>query len=66
MQIKLNGEKKEVPPGTSVYSLLLQLGLPPGGVALAINGLVVPFSQQEKRMLEEGDTLEIIRAVGGG
>lgn len=65
MIIRLNGETAEVPPGT-ILDLLRRIGAPQEGVAVAVNGDVVPRRTHEDRFLVEGDLVEVIRAVGGG
>jgi len=35
-------------------------------VAVAVNGTVVPRSLLGERVLEAGDSVEVVRAVGGG
>lgn len=65
MRIKLNGEDKEVSAPT-VAALLGELEMPAIGVAVARNGAVVRRAEHETTALEEGDEVEIIRAVQGG
>jgi len=62
----VNGEPREVAAGTTVEGLLLQLGQPPEGVAVAIAMQVVPRGERARRRLEPGDRVEVLRAVGGG
>lgn len=67
MQIRVNGEAREVSEATTVSSLLDALALPTlRGIALAVNGHVVPRSQWETRSLDDGDAIEIIQATQGG
>jgi sulfur carrier protein len=49
-----------------VVDLLALLGVDAGGVAVAVNGTVVPKTGWEERRLAEGDAVEIIHAVQGG
>jgi sulfur carrier protein len=62
----VNGQPVEVAAGTTVEGLLLQLGQPPEGVAVAIQMQVVPRGERARRPLEPGDRVEVLRAVGGG
>lgn len=66
MQIRVNGEMREVPAGITVATLLetLQLGRFP--CAVERNQQVVPREAQDRTPLEEGDRLEIVTFVGGG
>lgn len=65
MTIRVNGTDQEVELGIDVSQLLLALGAHPEGVAVALNGEVVPKGERN-RVLTEGDRVEVIRAVGGG
>ena len=66
MILRVNGEDVEVPPECSLRQLLELLRFPVDGVAVAVNQEVVPRSAQVQRMLQEGERVEVIRAVGGG
>ena len=65
MQIKLNGENKEVAADT-IAALLRELEAPGQGVAVALNGRVVRRAEWATTHLQENDEVEIIRAVQGG
>ncbi len=64
--IHVNGEPREVPSGTTIATLVVALGAHPEGVAVAVNGEVVPRAEHHARALAAGDRVEVIRAVGGG
>ncbi len=66
MKILVNGETMEVPAGTTVETLLMQLGLAGRRVAVAVNGEVIPSGSFQEQELREGDEVEIVHAVGGG
>jgi sulfur carrier protein len=57
-------------PGRStslnVSALLLELGIEPRGVAVAINGEIARRSQWETTFINDDDTVEIVTAVAGG
>jgi sulfur carrier protein len=63
--LRVNGEPLAF-DGSTLGALLVHLGAQPDGVAVAVNGEVVPRSERELRPLRDGDRVEIIRAVGGG
>ena len=65
MKIRLNGEDKETRAGT-VAELLRELQAPETGVAVALNGAVVRRTEHNDTPLQEGDEVEVIRAVQGG
>ena len=66
MQIMLNGESRDVAPGTTVAALLALAGYGGRKVAVEVNLAVVPRSQHEAHALADGDRVEIIHAIGGG
>jgi sulfur carrier protein len=66
VEVRVNGEPRAVPADTTVAALVQLVGAHPEGVAVAVNGEVVPRAALRTRALVEGDRVEIIRAVGGG
>jgi len=66
MQITVNGDAHEVPPGTTVRGLVETLGLTAGPVAVERNREVVPRVEHPSTELQPGDVLEIVHFVGGG
>ena len=66
MEIRVNDQPKEVAEGTTVAQLLEQMGIPTAGTAVARNDAVVRKAQHAETVLENGDRIEIIRAVAGG
>lgn len=66
MQIHFNGQPRELEPGTPVLELMDELSLDAQGIAVAINGEIIPAGQLAGRILAAGDRIEIIEAVGGG
>jgi len=66
MDVIVNGEPKEILPGTTVAQLLAELRLQPRHVAVERNRNLVPRAQHAACVLETGDRLEIVTLVGGG
>ncbi len=66
MNIALNGSVRQVESNCTVADLIVQLGLDPAGVAVAVNQAVVPRSTRSVHALQPQDRVEIIQAVGGG
>ena len=62
----INGAPRELADGTTVASLLRELGLAAGGIAVAVNERVVASRAFADLALNDGDAVEIIRAVAGG
>ncbi len=65
--IRVNGREEALAADT-VAALLAARDIRPGtrGVAVALNGAVVPSRRWEETPLTHGDALEIIRPVQGG
>lgn len=67
MVLTLNGDDREVPPGTSIPDLLGILGFDsPRGVAVAVDGEVIPRSSWDGFTIAGGMRIEVLRAVQGG
>ncbi len=66
MQILLNGASHALSPQTCVSTLLIALGYAEKRVAVECNGAIVPRSAHASTMLESGDQIEIVQAIGGG
>lgn len=66
VQIIVNGETREVPPGLVVPALLSHLGLPTDRVAIERNLEILPRSQWATTNVQPGDRYEIVHLVGGG
>lgn len=66
MRIQLNGEPYEIPSGESVATLLGRLELVGRRVAVELNLDIVPRSQHDSTLLNEGDQVEVVHAIGGG
>jgi sulfur carrier protein len=66
MNISVNGERRQVEPGTALDTLVKSLTAAPSGVAAALNETVVPRAQWAATALAEGDRVEVLTAVQGG
>lgn len=66
MKATINGEERELPDGTTVAALLEEFGAPRSGIAVARNDRVVRRSEYARFVVQDGDTIEIIKAVAGG
>jgi thiamine biosynthesis protein ThiS len=66
VQIKLNGETREVADESTVESLVASLELEPARVAIELNGNVLRRKDWTETTLHEGDRVEIVHFVGGG
>ena len=64
--VKLNGKNTGFQGSPTVTSLLDSLNINALQVAVAINGEVLPRGAWARTEIRDGDTVEIVRAVGGG
>ncbi|MFF5722217.1 sulfur carrier protein ThiS [[Kitasatospora] papulosa] len=66
VHVSVNGERRALPSGTALDTLVAQLTTAPSGVAAALNEAVVPRSQWSATALADGDRVEVLTAVQGG
>jgi thiamine biosynthesis protein ThiS len=66
MQVRINGELREIPEGITVASLLGHLGVKAQRVAVEVNETVVTKDRYEGHRIGAGDSVEIVAFVGGG
>ena len=67
MFVNLNGKAHEIKLGLSLINLIEELGLSERkAIAIALNGEVLKREDYSGVVLNEGDSLEIVRAIGGG
>jgi sulfur carrier protein len=74
VRITVNGESYSLNTGNTLADLLNQMQTtvrangrsPLQCVSIAINQHIVPRSEIERTNLNEGDRIELVRAVGGG
>ena len=64
--IVLNGEPRELAPGTTVAALVAGLGMPPRGVAVALDGEVVRRAEWDDCEVRDGARVEVLTAMQGG
>jgi sulfur carrier protein len=66
IHITVNGQPEILSAGSSVQTLLERRELAGMRLAVERNGEIVPRARHADTLLDEGDTLEIVAAVGGG
>ena len=66
VHIELNGEKREVPEGTTLEELIAGLALAPERLAVERNRGVVRRADWPRTPLADGDRIEVVHFVGGG
>jgi len=66
VNVTVNGETREVAPGTTVDQLVAAVTGLPAGVAAAVNGEIVPRRSWAAVPLRDRDRVEVVTAVQGG
>ena len=67
MRVSVNGVERELATGTTVADVVRSLvEAPERGVAVAVDGEVVPHGRWQATSLAEGQAVEVLRAVQGG
>jgi thiazole synthase len=68
MRIELNGSARELPEGATLAAALRGSGVREDarGVAVALDGEVVPRGEWEQTRLRDGQALEVLAAIQGG
>ncbi|MDP9396397.1 MAG: sulfur carrier protein ThiS [Actinomycetota bacterium] len=66
MTVTINGGETVVPGGTTVAELVAARTAGSRGVAVALNGEVVPRSAWDATPLAPGDAMELLTATAGG
>jgi sulfur carrier protein len=66
MEIKVNGSWCEFPDDTTVADVLDAKGAARQGVAVAVNGEVVPRGAWAESVVPKGASIDVLTAVQGG
>ncbi|MBO0877402.1 MAG: sulfur carrier protein ThiS [Pseudonocardia sp.] len=66
MRVWINGQPHELPETATVAEALAALAAPPVGVAVAVDGEVVPRAGWSERRLAPDARIEVLTAVQGG
>ncbi|MEU7613077.1 MULTISPECIES: sulfur carrier protein ThiS [unclassified Micromonospora] len=66
MELTVNGAGRSVPAEMSVADLVGVVAPQPRGVAVAVNGEVVPRAGWATTALRDGDRVEVLTAAQGG
>jgi sulfur carrier protein len=66
MKATINGRLRDLPEGLTMEGLLAHIAAPERGIAVAKNDRVVRRAAFADEVVQDGDRIEIIRAVAGG
>ena len=66
MKIELNGDARAFDQNLTLEALLALEGLAERRVAVEVNGDIIPRGRHETHVLQDGDRVEIVHALGGG
>jgi sulfur carrier protein len=64
--VQVNGKQVDLEKATPLLAYIEKLGVDPRAVAVEHNGTILERSAYEGITLQDGDTVEIVRMVGGG
>lgn len=66
MIVNINGDSRDVPDNCTAQNLIELLDMQNDRIAMEVNMEIVPRSTYSKFTFNEGDNIEIVRAIGGG
>ena len=68
VNVTVNGDRRELPAGATVASVVAALPNTPDGrgVAVAVEGEVIPRAKWSSTAIQEGASVEVVVAVQGG
>lgn len=66
IEVVINGQQREVPDGSTVGEFLAARGYRVTMVIVELNGVIVPREACAGTVLNAGDRIEMVHAVGGG
>ncbi len=64
--LTVNGKPRDLEGPRNLVDYLEALGITQRAIAIAYNGDIIQKNELQEVTLEDGDKLEIVRAVGGG
>jgi sulfur carrier protein len=66
VQVVINGTSREITENTTLQQVLDEYGVPERGVAVAVDGTVVPRTSWPTTTLSPDAGIEVLTAVQGG
>ena len=65
-RIRVNGEEGEFDRKPTIDDVLVRIGAPRAAVAVEVNRTIVPRASHARRVLSDGDDVEVAAFVVGG
>lgn len=66
MRVTINGQERELAPGTTLAQAVAALGLSGVPLVAEVDGAIVPREEWAACVLQPGARVELVRFVGGG
>lgn len=66
VSVLLNGERREIPEGLNIVTLLAWMGVDAARVAVEVNRQIVRRNEWAACRIETGSEVEVVMFVGGG
>jgi sulfur carrier protein len=66
MNIFVNGDALELDQPLTITDLLAHLNMADKRVAVEINQDIIPRSEHSSYLIQDGDKIEVVQAIGGG
>ena len=66
MSVRVNGDISDIDVGSTVEAVVDAVAPSPRGIAVAINGEIVPRSSWTATTVVDGDEVEVLGAAQGG
>lgn len=66
MQVRINGETRNLADRSTLSDLIDELSLVPQRIAIEVNQQIVRRNEWPRTVLHDGDRIEIVHFVGGG
>jgi thiamine biosynthesis protein ThiS len=66
IEIRLNGERKQIPAGLNLPGLLRHLDIHADRVAVELDRVIVRKPEWDATQIEPGAEVEVVHFVGGG
>ncbi len=66
IKVRINGKETELAQDQTIAEYLESKGLAGRSLAVAVNGTVLRREEFVETRISDGDTVEIVRPVGGG